>query len=207
MEKKHLIIIIALSIIILVLCGALFSVLTQTEYERIEVVPNGTSMELPTNNLTNYSDVPENGFKIWSFEQGGITSFNTKEVKARYHGTNFYTEKGLDEFNAVTDTILNYYEEQENIDGYIVYIIDGETIGTDGKIYAIIDSNEQTGDNIVITTNNKDITLHIAKSIDYKMGDLEIYKANYTEWVEISPTIPITEDNDGSLLHEEDYAN
>ena len=210
MERKHLIIISLLVIIIFILIGALFSVLTHNEYERIEVVPNGTSMELPINNLTNYSDVPTKGFKIWSFEQGNITSFNTKEVKARFHGTNFYSEKGLDEFNELKNTILKNYEETDKINEYYIYTVNSEILGdVDGKTMYVIFlcSNDKTGDNIIIMADNKDITLNIAKSVDLKMGDLSVYKAEYTEWVETSPTVPITKNNDGSLLHEEDYAN
>lgn len=187
MERKHLIIIGALLIIIFVLCVGIFSVPTHIEYENISVVPNGTSMEVPTNNLTNYSDVPKEGFKIWKFEQGSITSFNTKEVKARFHGTNLHSEQGLEEFKEFTNIIHKNFDNKEQIDGYYVYTINSEKFGDDDAktMYAIIGGGTDTGDNIIIMTDNKDITLHIAKSVDLKMGDLTIYKANYTEWTEV----------------------
>lgn len=187
MERKNLIIISVLLIIIFVLCVGIFSVSTHVEYEKIEVVPNGTSMEIPTNNLTFNSDVPNKGFKIWTFEQGGVVSFNPKEVKANYYGTNHYSEKGLDELNKVIKTILNNYEKKDHIDGYIVYTTNAKSLGNyDGRtMYVIMGENKETGDNIIIMTDNKDITLNIAKSINYKNGDIKT-KQNTGKWVEVN---------------------
>ena len=193
MEKKNLIIIIALAIIILILCGALFGVLSQTEYEKIEVVANGTTMEVPTNNLTDLGDALGDGCKIWTFEQGGIVSFNTIEAENTKDASSY--QDGIDEFKEVVDPIINNYEEKENIDGYTVYTMKGETLGhpDEGTLYVIMCENQGTGDNVVIMTDNKDITLHIAKSVEFKKGDIPIKTTttsnsndnNDDEWVEV----------------------
>ena len=72
----------------------------------------------------------------------------------------------------------------------------GETLGhpDEGTLYVIMCENQGTGDNVVIMTDNKDITLHIAKSVEFKKGDIPIKTTTTSnsndnndddEWVEV----------------------
>lgn len=171
METKKLIIIGALVIIICVLLGALFGILSQnTQYERIEITPNGTSMEIPTDNATYAGEINNTGAKLWTFKQGTLTTYNSEEAA---NARGLYSLGGALGIKEIKDMVLNHFEKKETIEGYTVYTLDGDTMDIPGrdKVYVIETGNDTTHDNIIIATDNKDITLHIAKSIQYKTSN------------------------------------
>ena len=168
METKKLIIIGVLAVIICVLAGAIFGVLTNSvDYERIEVVPNGTSIEIPKNNASYYGELNETGTKMWTFKQGCLLSYNVNEA---FNGRGIYALAGAIGLKDIQDMIINHYDKVETIDNYKVYTVDGEKIDVPSRdtLYCILVSNNDTGDVILIATDNLDISLHMAKSIQFK---------------------------------------
>lgn len=172
METKNIVIIGILCVIICIFVGAIFGVLTNNvDYERIEIVPNGTSIEIPTEQAKFEGEVNETGAKLWSFKHGALMAFNSEEaINAR----GLYGLGGAYGFKSINDIVLNHFEKIEKTDGYTVYVIDGQKLGIEnrGILYCIILGNEQTHDNIIITADSKDIALHMAKSIIFKVGNI-----------------------------------
>lgn len=65
METKNIIIIAVIAVIICVAAGAMFGLLTKSvDYERIELMPNGTSIELPKDELKYEGEMNETGAKM-----------------------------------------------------------------------------------------------------------------------------------------------
>lgn len=174
METKKIIIIGILIVIICILAGAIFGVLTSNvAYERIEITPNGTSIEVPSENAKYEGEINKTGAKMWSFKQGALMTFNSEEaIDARgYNGLG-----GAVGFNDIHDIVLTHFEKQENIDGFTVYTLNGKQLGMNGRgtMYCIMTGNDQTHDNIIITADSKDVVLHMAKSIQYKTGNITV---------------------------------
>lgn len=171
MENKKIIIIGILAVILCILIGLLLGTLTKNvEYERIEIVSNGTSIEIPTDNATYNGEINETGCRQWTFKQGTLMTFNSEEaINAR----GLSGLGGALSIKEIKDLIINHFEKKETIDGFTVYTIDADTLNIDGRntIYVIETSNETTHDNIIIATDNIDVTLHMAKSIQYKTAD------------------------------------
>ena len=168
METKNIIIIAVIAVIICIATGAMFGLLTKSvDYERIELMPNGTSIELPKDELKYEGEMNETGAKMWTFKQGALMTFNSEEaINAR----GLYGLGGALGFKGVEDMVLNHFEKREEIDGFTVYTIDGEKMGIEGRgmMYCIITKNNESHDNIVMAADDKDIVLHMAKSIEYK---------------------------------------
>lgn len=172
MENKNIILIGILIILIIFLSSMIIFTLNNnnTTYERIEITPNGTSIEIPTNNATYVGELNNTGTKLWKFQQGTIMTFNSNEaVNAR----GLYGLGGAMGVKETKDMILNHFEKRETIDGFTVYTLDADKLDIKGRdtIYCIETGNDTTHDNIIIATDNKDITLHIAKSIQYKTSN------------------------------------
>lgn len=169
MEQKQLIIIGVICVTICILAGAIFGILTNTvKYERIEITPNGTTIEVPSNNLTFQGDINNTGFKIWTFKQGSLTSYNSDEGST--HGL-VYMLGGAYGFKESMDLIKNHFEKQERIEDYLVYTIDTDKLNPDGGsglMYCIIIQNNESHDNMIIVASSKEIALHIAKSVQFK---------------------------------------
>lgn len=166
MDNKKIIIIAI--IILIIAAGILFVVLTTVNYERIEITPNGTSIEVPANE-TKYNGKIESA-KLWNWNNGVLITYNSYEDQSIIK----VSEMG---FNATNKIIKN--GEKENIDGFECYVINAEDlieihifdiikVNYKGKFYCIPLSNETTHDNILICSNNKDIAVHMAKSVKYK---------------------------------------
>ena len=166
MDNKKIIIIAI--IILIIAAGILFVVLTTVNYERIEITPNGTSIEVPANE-TKYNGKIESA-KLWNWNNGVLITYNSYEDQSIIK----VSEMG---FNAANKIIKN--GEKENIDGFECYVINAEDlieihifdiikVNYKGKFYCIPLSNETTHDNIIICSNNKDIAVHMAKSVKYK---------------------------------------
>lgn len=165
MDNKKIIIGI---ILIIIAASVIFVILTSTNYERIEITPNGTSIEVPYNQ-TKYDGDYESA-KIWNWNNGILVTYNSHEDKNLIK----VTEMG---FNTLNDVIKN--GEKQNIDGLTCYVINADElleihifdiikVNYNGKFYCIPLSNETTHDNILICCNDKDMAVHMAKSVVYK---------------------------------------
>lgn len=165
MDKKKIIII---GLILLITACALIVLLTSVNYERIYITPNGTSIEVPANQ-TEYSGNVE-GAKIWNWDNGMMVTYNNHEDPSFIQ----VTELGFSGLNSI---IKN--GEKQNIDGVTCYVIDADElleihifdvikVNYNGKFYCIPLANETTHDNILICCKDKDIAVHMAKSVEYK---------------------------------------
>ena len=166
MDNKKMMIITA--IILVIVAAVLFVVLTYQQYERIEVTPNGTSMDVPYNQ-TKYAGEVESA-KIWNWKNGILVTYNSYEDDS-------LIKVGEMGFNTLNQIIEN--GEKQNIDGYTYYVINADEVlkisifdiikvNYNGKFYCIPLSNQTTHDNILICCNNRDIAVHMAKSVEYK---------------------------------------
>ena len=166
MDRKKIIII---GIIILIIAAAIILVmLTSVNYERIEITPNGTSIEVPANQTKYKGDVES--AKIWNWNNGILVTYNSHEDRNPAK----VTELG---FNALNDLIKN--GERQDIDGYTCYVINADKlleihifdivkVNYNGKFYCIPLANETSHDNLIICCNDKDMAVHMAKSVQYK---------------------------------------
>ena len=166
MDKKKMIIIGI--ILLIIVAGAIFVILTSVNYDRIDITPNGTTIEVPANQ-TKYDGNFE-GAKIWHWNNGILVTYNSHE------DPNFIKVSELG-FNTLNDVIKN--GEKQNIDGFTCYVINADElveihifdiikVNYNGKFYCIPLTNETTHDNILICCNNKDMAAHMAKSVEYK---------------------------------------
>ena len=189
MDNKKIIIIIGIIILIIAL-GILFVVLTSVNYERIEITPNGTSLEVPENQTKYNGDI--DSVKIWNWNNGILLTYNSQE------SNNIIKVSELG-FNTVNDIIKN--GEKQNFDGFTGYMINADDlleihifdiikINYNGKFYCIPLSNQTTHDNILICCNNKDMAVHIAQSVQYK----NVYPENNNLENSISQVKNVTDD-------------
>ncbi len=202
METKNIIIIGILLVIICLLAGAIFGTLTNSvNYERIEIVPNGTSIEIPTNDAKYLGD--KEGVKFWNWSNGALITYNSQE------GSNAVELSGALGFYAIKELVRS--GNSENIDGFTVYQLNGQqlsnsNVSVNGDVfYCIHLINETTHDNIVICCKDKDVALHMAKSIQYKISnattnDSDNSTATATSSGNSSNLIPVTMD-DGSVIY------
>lgn len=168
MERKNIVIIAALVIVICILTGIIFATMTKSvEYERIELAPNATSIEIPKEDLKYEGEMNGTGAKLWTFKKGSLTTYNSEEA---LNARGLYGLGGAVGLKTIKEMILNHYEKEEEIDGFTVYTVNGKDLGINGRdtLYCIITGNDDTHDNIVITVDDKDVALHMAKSIQYK---------------------------------------
>ena len=166
METKKIIIIGILLIIICALAGALIGLVSHnTQYERVEIVPNGTSIEIPDDAkyLGNTS-----GVKFWNWSNGALVSYNSHE------GNNIIELSGALGFYAIKELVRT--GNAETIEGVTIYELTGEQLSDvniqnkHDKFYCVHLSNNTTHDNIVICCKNKNILMHIVASIQYKVN-------------------------------------
>lgn len=199
METKNLIIIGILLVIICLLAGAIFGTLTNSvNYERIEIVPNGTSIEIPTNDVKYLGD--KEGVKFWNWSNGVLITYNSQE------GSNAVELSGALGFYAIKELVRS--GNSENIEGFTVYQLNGQqlsnsNVSVNGDVfYCIHLVNETTHDNIIICCKDKDVALHMAKSIKYRISNStgNDATANTVSSENSSNLIPITMD-DGSVIY------
>ena len=166
MDNKKIIII---GIVLLIVVGAILAmVFTAPNHERIEITPNGTSMEVPGNNQTQFGGEFD-GVKIWYWDNGILVTYNSHE------GDGVIKLLGLS-FNTLNELIKA--GDMLNMDGFTCYVIDAKELGLnlsdivkdsyDGKFYCIPLSNATTQDNIIICCCDKDAAVDMAKSVQYK---------------------------------------
>lgn len=198
MDNKKIIII---GIVLLILvAGVIFVMLTSVNYERIDITPNGTTIEVPANQ-TEYGGNVE-GAKIWNWNNGILVTYNNHE------DPNFLqvTELGF----AAMDKIIKNGEKQ-NVDGVTCYVINADElfeihifdvikINYNGKFYCIPLANGTTHDNIIICCKDKDMAVHMAKSVEYK----NVYPDN----PDLENTLSTLENISGDLQSKtNDYVN
>lgn len=186
MENKKLIIIGVLAVILCIFAGAIIGTLntmnSSIDYERIEIVPNATSIEIPTSQANYLGDTE--GVKFWNWSNGALVTYNSQE------GSNAVELSGALGFYAVKELVRT--GNSENIDGFTVYTLDAnqlaESIKTngDGEFYCVHLVNDTTHDNIVICCKDKEILLHMAKSIQYKNSDNATIEENNVNSVNLN---------------------
>ena len=198
MDNKKIIIIGI--IVLIIVAGVIFVMLTSVNYERIDITPNGTTIEVPANQTE--FDGNFEGAKIWHWNNGILVTYNNHE------DPNFIQVSELG-FNALNEVIKN--GEKQNIDGVTCYVINADKlleihifdvikVNYNGKFYCIPLTNETTHDNILICCNDKDMAVHMAKSVQYK----NVYPDNN----DLSDAISTVKNITGDLQSKaNDYAN
>ncbi len=155
-------------ILLIILAGAIFVILTSVNYDRIDITPNGTTIEVPAEQ-TKYDGNFE-GAKIWHWNNGILVTYNSHE------DPNFIKVSELG-FNTLNEVVKK--GEKQTIDGFTCYVINADDlleihifdiikVNYNGKFYCIPLINETTHDNILICCNNRDMAVHMAKSVEYK---------------------------------------
>jgi hypothetical protein len=195
--------------------------LTTVNYEKIEITPNGTTIEVPANQTKFNGDYES--VKIWNWNNGILITYNNHE------DNNLIKVSELG-FNTVNDVIKK--GEQQNIDGFTCYVINADDlleisifdiikVNYNGKFYCIPLSNETSHDNIIICCNNKDIAVHMAHSVIYKnvypdnnainntisqvqniTGDLQPIANDYANGADLNEIKSTIEDKAGDLMSE-----
>lgn len=166
MDNKKIIIIGI--ILLIIVAGVIFVMLTSVNYERIDITPNGTTIEVPANQTE--FDGNYEGAKIWHWNNGILVTYNNHEDPTFIQ----VTELG---FNAMNDIIKK--GEKQDIDGVTCYVINADDlleihifdiikVNYNGKFYCIPLANETTHDNIIICCNDRNMAVHMAKSVEYK---------------------------------------
>lgn len=198
MDNKKIIIIGI--ILLIVAAGVILLMLSSVHYERIDITPNGTSIDVPANQ-TKYSGNVE-GAKIWNWDNGILVTYNDLEDR------NIIKVSELG-FNTLKEVIKN--GEKENIDGFTCYVINADElleihifdiikVNYNGKFYCIPLSNETSHDNLIICCNDKNMAVHMAKSVEYKKV--------FTENSNLDNAISTVENMTGSLQSKaNDYVN
>ena len=167
MDNKKIIIIIGI-ILLIIIAGVIIVMLTSVQYEKIDITPNGTTIEVPANQ-TKYNGNVE-GAKIWNWNNGILVTYNSHEDQSIIK----VSELG---FNTLNNLIKN--GERQDIDGFTCYVINADQlleihifdiikVNYNGKFYCIPLSNETTHDNIIICCNDRNMAVHMAQSVQYK---------------------------------------
>ena len=192
MDNKKIAIIIGI-IIVIIIAAVAFVMLTSTNYEKIDITPNGTTMEVPAQQIKYRGDVE--GAKVWNWNEGIILAYNSNANQDFIH----LTELG---FNSLKDMIKS--ANNETVDGLTCYVVDADEllkihvfdvvkVNYNGKFYCIPLDNETTQDHIIIFSTNKDVAVHMAQSV--------VYKNVYPNNTDLNKTISLV----GNLT--ETYAN
>lgn len=166
MDRKKIIIIAA--IILIIVAAVLFVIFTTVHYEKIDITPNGTTIDVPANQ-TKYNGEYESA-KIWNWNDGILITYNSNADNNLIK----VTEIG---FNTANDIIK--HGERQDVDGLTCYVINADEllsihifdiikVNYNGKFYCIPLSNETTHDNIIICCKDKNVAAHMAKSVQYK---------------------------------------
>lgn len=167
MDNKKIIIIVGI-ILLIIIAGVILVMLTSVHYEKIDITPNGTTIEVPANQ-TKYNGNVE-GAKIWNWNNGILVTYNSYEDQSIIK----VSELG---FNTLNNLIKN--GERQDIDGFTCYVINADQlleihilniikVNYNGKFYCIPVSNETTHDNIIICCNDRNMAVHMAQSVQYK---------------------------------------
>ena len=115
MDNKKMIIIGI--ILLIILAGAIFVILTSVNYDRIDITPNGTTIEVPAEQ-TKYDGNFE-GAKIWHWNNGILVTYNSHE------DPNFIKVSELG-FNTLNEVVKK--GEKQTIDGFTCYVINADDL-------------------------------------------------------------------------------
>lgn len=154
-----IILLIAASVIIVMLMNSV-------QYERIEITPNGTSIDVPANQTEYKGNI--DGVKIWNWEDGALLSYNSHVgniplTDVGFNGLEEIVKKGkMETVNNITCYVLDADELMQ------IRLFDIIQINYNGKFYFIPLSNETTHDEIIICSKDRNIALHMAESVKYK---------------------------------------
>ena len=186
METLNLILIGIVAISISILIGTTIGIVTDTtEYERIEIVPNGTSIEIPDSQEASVGEE----VKFWNWSDGALITYNS-----------------LEDSNATEiSSALGFYEikelfkqgSSENINGTTVHTLDGAklinhiNVKGDGTYYCVYLINGTTKDNIIICCSDEDVLMHMVNSVQYKKNST-VTEAEITDNVTVNETETIT---------------
>ncbi len=164
MDNRKIFIIV---ILLLIIVGIIVIILTSSvNYERINITPNGTSMDVPAD-VTRYRGEFE-GVKIWTWDKGALVTYNSHQEGINLNGISF---------NLIKEVIKS--GEIEKIDNFTCYVINADElleihvfdiikVNYNGKFYCIPLENGTSHDNIIICSKDKDVALHMAQSVEYK---------------------------------------
>lgn len=155
-------------ILLIILSGVIFLILTSVNYETIEITPHGTSIEVPANQ-TKYDGEFES-LRLWNWNNGILLTYNNLEDKNLIK----MTEVG---YNSIIKVVQN--GQKQDLDGYEAYVINADEllaihifdiikVHYNGKLFCIPLSNNTTHDNILIICKDKDMAVHMAQSVKYK---------------------------------------
>lgn len=167
MDKRKVISIIGI-ILLIVIAAVVIVMLTTVNYDRIDVTPNGTTIEVPSEKTKFDGNVE--GAKIWHWDKGILITYNNNEDKNIIK----VSEMG---FNTLNDIIKK--GENQSIDGFTCYVINADElmeihifniikVNYNGKFYCIPLTNETTHDNILICCKDQGMAVHMAQSVHYK---------------------------------------
>jgi hypothetical protein len=115
MDNKKVIIICI--ILLIIVSGIILVIMTSVNYDRIEITPNGTSIEVPANQTKYGGNI--GGAKIWNWNNGILVTYNSQGDKNLIKVSEF----GI---NALNDLIKN--GEKQNIDGFTCYVINADEL-------------------------------------------------------------------------------
>lgn len=151
MDSKYLIIGI-LGVVIVLLCGGIAYTffMDNTEYVTMNLVENGTTIEIP------------NDMKVKSNNSGVLVLENDNTIIVSFNSAN----KGIAEIMAFADIKLPIFGNSES--GNLT-IKDPTIAGCSlsGECNAVFIGNNETHDNIIIISKNKNIANHIINSIKW----------------------------------------
>ena len=151
MNKRYLIIGILGIIIVLLCAGIVYTLFSEnTEYVTINLVENGTTIEIP-NDMTVKSN--NSGILVLENDDVIVISFNS-------------ADKGLGEIISFADIKTPIFGNAPNGN---VTINDPTVAGCslDGECNAVYIDNNETHDNIIVISKNKNIVNHIINSIQW----------------------------------------
>lgn len=201
-KHKQIIIIILIIILVSILTYIGYTIYNQNNitYQRVEIVPNATSIEIPVVDAKYLNDT--NGVKFWNWSNGVLISYNSQE------GVNNYGLSGALGFYAIKELI--HSGESETVDGFTIYKLSADKLSnilktnTNKEFYCIHVFNDTTHDNIIICCENKEIALHMAKSIIYKTVNVSNQEKSNSINI-IHNNIQNNSNNDKLIEEEHDY--
>ena len=159
MDNKYIIIGVLCAIIAVLCCGIAYTMLAEhTEYITVHTVENGTSMEIPEDMLIK-SNNSESGITVLSNDNTIVVIFNS-------------ANQGLAQVMGFSD-IKNPIFGSEFSGNTTINDPTVAGCSLDGKCNAVYLGNNETHDNIIVISKNKDIVDHIIASIRWVATETE----------------------------------
>ena len=154
LEKKQIIIIILIAVIIALAGLVAFTLLNQTQYQTIQI-SNGTTIDVPKTDDATWSDLGY-GIKSYACESKHfvLTSYNSQENSNLVGGLGFALAR---------DMLLNGSTDVENYHGYQIK----ENTVNDTHFYIVFVGNDTSHDNIIIGSADLNILKHVLDTIHF----------------------------------------